>query len=93
MLKLLSSLVVGLSVSVAGTGSACACGGGCGCQPNYAPASPNGGTAQSLPPDMAGRQTYRSYSYEAYRAPMMRRSGPSYSNQFRADRKIRGIVN
>lgn len=53
------------------------------------------------PQAQANRQTYRSFSYDPaqpgtapapvyYSAPAMRYSAPSYSNQFRADRKFRG---
>jgi hypothetical protein len=53
------------------------------------------------PQAQANRQTYRSFSYDPaqpgtapapvyYSAPAMRYSAPTYSNQFRADRKFRG---
>lgn len=110
MFKLLSTAVLGASATLIGGNAAFACGGGCGYQPSCAapatactapapaPAS-NGSTVQPpAPPQTAGRQTYRSYSYEpsqqpVYSAPAMRRPAPSYSRSFSADRKIRGQVN
>lgn len=110
MFKLLSTAVLGATMTVTGANAAFACGGSCGCQPSCAApaaacAAPapapvsNGSTAQPpVPPQTAGRQTYRSYSYEpsqqpVYSAPAMRRPASSYSRPFSADRKIRGLVN
>lgn len=104
MLKFLSTAVLGTSMTLTGANAAFACGGSCGCQPSCAAPVPaaapaNGGTVQPpAPPQTAGRQTYRSYSYEptqqpVYSAPVMRRSASSYSRSFSADRKIRGLVN
>jgi hypothetical protein len=90
MFKLISISVLGLSMSLAGSGLAFA--GDC------APPPAGAQTARLSPPSQAAqRQTYRSYSYDpsapVYGAPMMRRSTPSSSNRFGADRKIRGLVN
>lgn len=106
MLKTLSTAVLGASMTLAGSNAVFACGGSCGCQPScvaaVAPSAPANGSAEQppVPPQTAGRQSYRSYSFDpsqpSYSAPtpMMRRAAPrAYSTPFSADRKIRGLVN
>jgi len=68
-------------------------------QPAAPAAMPNMPDMASTPPATAlgGTQRFRSYSYDtapAIRAPQAPSSGRSYSspyNQFRADRKVRGL--